>query len=390
MLRAGQILGIDKSASDRDIKRAYRTQSKKWHPDKNPDNPDASDTFRSVAEAYEALSDAESRRIYDRYGAEGLKQHQQQQQQGSGGQRHDPFDLFSRFFGGGGGGGQRQGPNMEVTLPVSLRDFYTGAQKTVEIDKQHVCDACDGTGSSDGHTQPCADCGGRGMRITKHMLAPGIFQQVQSVCDTCGGRGHIISHPCSVCGGAKVVRAPVSLTVHIEPGLPNRARLTFEGEADESPDWVAGDLVVNVVLAPPSDAADAKGGEDGANDGDSAAPPTDGTWFRRKGADLYWTEVLSLREALLGGWTRNLTHLDGHVVRLARPPGHVVQPRLVEHVHGEGMPRYRDELSAHGDLVVQYEVVLPDLVDPAMLRDLAAVFDRWRAAAPDKLDKDEL
>lgn len=341
-----------------------------------------------MAEAYEALSDAESRRIYDRYGAEGLKQHQQQQQQGGGGgQRHDPFDLFSRFFGGGGGGGQRQGPNMEVTLPVSLRDFYTGAQKTFEVDKQHVCDACDGSGSSDGHTQPCADCGGRGMRITKHMLAPGIFQQVQSVCDTCSGRGHIISRPCRVCGGAKVVRAPASFTVQIEPGLPNRAQLTFEGEADESPDWAAGSLVVKVVLDPPSDApADAKA--DGSSD---SSPPTDGTWFRRKGADLYWTEVLSLREALLGGWTRNLTHLDGHVVRLARPAGQVVQPRLVEHVRGEGMPRYRDEHAAHGDLVVQYEVVLPDLADPAMLRDLAAVFDRWRAtAAPDKPVKDEL
>ncbi|KAF8535530.1 hypothetical protein BDD12DRAFT_808476 [Trichophaea hybrida] len=375
-----KILGIDKGASDKDIKRAYRTLSKKWHPDKNPDNPSASDKFREVAEAYEALSDAESRKIYDHYGAEGLKQHQQ----GGGRQRHhDPFDLFSRFFGGGGHfqGGQRRGPNMEVTMPVSLRDFYTGASKTFQVEKQQICDHCEGSGSQDGHTETCNECGGRGMRIMKHMLAPGIFQQVQSVCDKCGGKGQIISHPCKVCKGAKVVKGEVTFTLDIEKGSPNHAQVSFENDADESPDWVAGDLAVNLVEMPPT------GEVNPDNEEEVKHGPTDGMWFRRKGPDLYWKEVLSLREALLGDWTRNLTHLDGHLVKLGKKKGEVVQPNFIERIKGEGMPIYRHD-DGYGDLVVEYQVILPDLMESGMRKELNAVFEKYRKGG-DHL-KDEL
>ncbi|KAI9675591.1 MAG: DnaJ- protein scj1 [Caeruleum heppii] len=371
-----KLLGIDKQASERDIKRAYRTLSKKYHPDKNPGDDSAKQKFVEVAEAYDALSNAETRRIYDQYGHEGLKQ----QQQGGGHQHHDPFDLFSRFFGGGGhfghASGQRRGPDMEVRVNLPLRDFYTGNEHEFSVEKQMICETCEGSGSADGEVEMCSACGGRGVTIQKHMLAPGIFQQMQSVCNQCGGKGQAVKHPCSACGGSRVVRKVATHTLHVEPGMSNGERLAYENEADESPDWVAGDLVVELQEKEPEL-------------GQADEERTDGTFFRRKGPDVFWKEVLSLREAWLGGWTRNLTHLDGHVVPLSRKPGEVVQPGTVEVRKGEGMPRKLSDDDEHqvdeadrerrfGSLHVEYAVVLPDQMDKAMVKDFGGVWDKWR------------
>ncbi|KAK7712054.1 DnaJ-related protein scj1 [Botryosphaeria dothidea] len=367
-----KLLGLDKGASDREIKKAYRTLSKKYHPDKNPDNKDAQEKFVAVAEAYEALIDPELRKIYDQYGHEGVQKHKQGG--GQGGHHHDPFDLFSRFFGGSGHfrqQGERRGPNTEVQLNLPLRDFYTGAEKTFSIEKQAVCDACEGTGSEDGEVDVCPVCQGRGMRIQKHMLAPGIFQQVQGPCDACGGKGKTVRHKCKVCGGARVVKETETHTLNVERGMPRGVRINFENEADESPDWVAGDLIVSLQERDP------QLGQDGYDDHLSKA---DGQFFRRKGKDLFWREVLGLREAWLGDWSRNITHLDGHVVRLGRKRGDVIQPGQVEVVKGEGMPIWdpeADEL-AFGELHVEYVVVLPDQMDKGMEKDFFELWDKWR------------
>ncbi|KAI4144150.1 MAG: hypothetical protein L6R39_004296, partial [Caloplaca ligustica] len=245
-----KLLGIDKSASERDIKKAYRTQSKKYHPDKNPGDETAKAKFVSIADAYDALSDPTSRRIYDQYGHEGLAQHRQQSSSG-GGAQHDPFDLFSRFFGGSGhfgrsAPGQRRGPAMEVHVSVPLRDFYTGAEHEFAVEKQQICEECEGTGSADGVVETCSVCGGAGAVVQKHMLAPGIFQQVQMACERCGGKGKQIKRPCKVCGGSRVVRKTSSYNLTVERGMPRGAKVVYENEGDESPDWVAGDLVVVV------------------------------------------------------------------------------------------------------------------------------------------------
>jgi len=278
----------------------------------------------------------------------------------------------------------RRGPNMEVKLSMPLRDFYTGAEKKFSVEKQTICLECDGSGSEDGHTEVCDLCGGRGVKVVKHMLAPGIFQQMQSMCDQCGGKGQIISHPCAVCHGSKVVRSKVELDLDVEKGIPKGARVTFENEADESPDWVAGDLVVHLDESEPT------GEVDKDNDDEVKHGPTDGAWFRRKGTELYWKEVLSLREALFGDWSRNLTHLDGHVVRLGRKKGEVVQPGFVEKVKAEGMPMWRDDHGGHGDLIVEYQVLLPDLMGSKMRKDLRAVFEKYQKLSREKLEKDEL
>lgn len=363
-----KLLGVDRKATEKELKSAYRKLSKKFHPDKNPGDDTAHAKFVELSEAYEALSDKETRKIYDQYGHEGLKQHQQ----GSGRQQHDPFDVFSRFFGGGGhfgGGQQRRGNDMEVRVSVPLRDFYSGQTHEFSVEKQHICEECDGTGSSDGHVDTCGQCGGRGIVIQKAQLAPGIFQQVQMHCDKCGGKGKTISKPCKVCGGSRVVRKVSTYTLDVMKGMSVGERVTYENEADAHPDFEAGDLIVHLdELAPVM--------------GDSDEERVDGTFFRRKGRELYWKEVLGLREAWMGDWTRNLTHLDGHVVQLSRKRGEVVQPGQVDVIEGEGMPLLPEETDntgvEFGALHVQYEVIIPDQMDKPMEKDFWAVWEKYR------------
>jgi DnaJ-related protein SCJ1 len=268
---------------------------------------------------------------------------------------------------------------MEVRLQLPLRDFYTGRDTEFTIEKQQICEDCEGTGSADGQVETCHNCGGRGMVVQKYMLAPGIFQQTNSHCDVCGGQGKIIKHKCKVCGGQKVVRKPTTLSISMDKGAEKGSRVTYENEADESPDWVAGDLHVYLMEQDPVI-------------GESEEERTDGTFFRRKDKDLFWKEVLSLREAWMGDWTRNITHLDGHVVRLSRKRGEVVQPLAVETILGEGMPIHGvmtdDGEQAHGSLLVEYTVVLPDQMDKSMEKEFWTVWDKWRKKKGIDLAKD--
>lgn len=258
---------------------------------------------------------------------------------------------------------------MEVRVSVPLRDFYNGQEHEFSIEKQQICEECEGSGSADGVVESCEGCGGRGVVVQKHMLAPGIFQQVQMQCERCGGKGKRIKHVCGVCGGGRVVKKVSSFVLRVEKGMPKGARVVYENEADESPDWEAGDLVVFVG----EKGAEFEGGGD------------DGGFFRRKGRDLFWKEVLSLREAWMGGWVRELRHLDGHVVRLGRERGEVVQPGQVEVVEGEGMPVWVAEQEQerageeeYGRLVVEYVVVLPDQVEKGMEKEFWALWEKWR------------
>ncbi|KAG8532590.1 uncharacterized protein KY384_002467 [Bacidia gigantensis] len=377
-----KLLSLDKGASDREIKKAYRTLSKKYHPDKNPGNETASQRFVEIAEAYETLTDPELRKIYDQYGHEGLAQHKS----GRGSPGNDPFDLFSRFFGGSGhfghSPGVRRGPDMEVRIQIPLKDFYTGQEHEFSLEKQQVCEECEGSGSADGTKDTCGQCGGRGVVVQKHMLAPGIFQQVQMQCDKCGGKGQVIRKPCKVCGGSRVVKKVSSHVLHVEKGVKKGSHVIYENEADESPDWEAGDLVVHVMEEEPGMKEDRE--------------RSDGAFFRRKGRDLFWKEVLSLREAWMGDWKRNLVHLDGHIVRLGRQRGEVVQPGQVEIVDGEGMPiptseqeREKAGEEEYGNLIVEYTVVLPDRIEKSMEKEFWGTFEKWRKKIGVNLD-DEL
>jgi len=349
----------------------------------NRGDPSAHEKFVQVSEAYEALSDPESRQIYDQFGHEGLKQ----RKQGNGFQHHDPFDLFSRFFGGGGHfnthPGQRRGPNIEVKVSVSLKDFYNGGTTEFTWDKQEICEHCAGTGAADKVVHTCPSCGGKGVKMVRSQFAPGMFTQVQMQCDACGGRGKTIAKRCPVCHGDRVVRKATPVTVQVERGMGDGTRVVYENEADASPDWVAGDLIVTLVEKEPE-----------LEEGARPEERVDGVFFRRRGDDLFWTEVLSLREALLGDWSRNITHLDGHVVRLGRKRGQVVQPGHVDTIPGEGMPVWHEDgdsvyhKTEYGNLYVEYVVVLPDQMESGMEKDLWAVFEKWRAKKGVNLHKD--
>ncbi|KAF4448550.1 hypothetical protein FALBO_16786, partial [Fusarium albosuccineum] len=174
-----------------------------------------------------------------------------------------------------------------------------------------------------------------------------------------------------VCQGQRVEKKPTTVQLNIQRGAARDSRLVYENEADESPDWVPGDLIVSLTEKAPSY--------------DNNPDKVDGVFFRRKGNDLYWTEVLSLREAWMGGWTRNLTHLDAHVVRLSRPRGQVVQPGHIETVVGEGMPIWHEDgdsvyhKTEFGNLYVEYTVVLPDQMEKKMEGDFWELWEKWRA-----------
>lgn len=256
---------------------------------------------------------------------------------------------------------------MEVRVTIPLRDFYNGVETEFTIEKQMICETCSGSGSQDGHKDTCGQCGGRGMVVQKLQLAPGIFQQVQSQCGACGGQGKVVRNKCKTCGGGRVVRGRDTHQLSVERGMPKGTRIQYENEADEGPDFVAGDLLVHLAEEEPRII-------------DNEAARTDGTFFRRRGKDLLWREVLSLREAWMGGWSRTITHLDGHPVKLSRKRGEAVQPETVEVIKGEGMPIWRDgegTTEEFGDLLVSYVVIIPDQMEKAMYDEFGALWDKW-------------
>lgn len=294
------------------------------------------------------------------------------------------MDLFAHFFGGGSSFGhkeQRKGPDMEIKVEIPLADFYNGRITNFKLEKQHICDECNGSGSSDGQVQMCSTCNGYGIQLKRHMVAPGLFQQIQVKCNSCKGRGKIVKHKCPVCRGQMVVRKMATFPLIIEKGTPNGKVIVYENDADESPDYDAGDLFVTLV-------------EKEAKLEENNELRVDGTFFRRKGDDLFWKEVLSLREAWLGSWTRNITHLDGHVVALSRPRGVVIQPGQIERVVGQGMPKWHENgqsvyhTTEYGDLVVEYTVVLPDQMVKGMEKDFWALWEKWLSKNGVDLQKD--
>ncbi|KAJ3012967.1 DnaJ- protein scj1 [Thoreauomyces humboldtii] len=333
-----KILGVDRSATKKDIKKAYREFSKKYHPDKNPGDKSAEGKFIECAQAYEVLSDDEKRRIYDQYGEEGLK--------GSGQQFHNPFDIFQQFggFGGGGFGGfghqhtqQQKGPEVNMDLSVTLEELYLGTSFEVEVNKQIICPTCRGSGAKhQNDVKTCTGCQGSGIKTVRQMLAPGMYTQMQTHCDQCGGRGKIVKSKCASCSGTKVRRGSHQVTVTVEAGMQDAQRIVLDQESDESPDVTPGDLIFTVRATP---------------------HPV----FTRNGDNLYMKETISLKEALLGV-DRKVKHLDGRVVNIKRSG--VTQPGFVQTIKGEGMPTHQFP-SEKGILFVEYVVIIPERLTKA-------------------------
>eukprot|EP00873_Tetraselmis_striata_P012603 jgi/Tetstr1/432867/TSEL_022216.t1 len=324
-----ELLGLQRGAGDDQIKRAYRKLALKYHPDKvkgtDAEKEEAAQKFAEIGSAYEVLSDSEKKKIYDRYGEEGLKQHAGQQQGGGGG----ASDIFSQFFGGGfgfgGGGGEedagpQKGDHVMAELEVSLKDLYVGAMFTVTRDK-NVIKPASGT----------RKCNCKNKMVTRQ-LGPGMFQQyTQQVCEDCPN--------------VKYERETEFLRIHVEPGMMHGQQINQFEEGEPLIDGEPGDLIfVLRQLRHP--------------------------FFRRDGNDLHLSHTIDLVEALTG-FRHEFKHLDGHTVVLQAVG--VTKPGQVASIPGEGMP-LMDNAHRHGDLYVTYHVAFPNSLSTAQKDAVKSAF----------------
>jgi molecular chaperone DnaJ len=228
-----EVLGVERRASEEEIKRSYRKLAVKFHPDKNPDDPQAEEKFKELGEAYDVLMDADKRAAYDRFGHAAFAQGGS----GFGGGFHDPFDIFREVFSGAGGAGgifetffggggtraedRQHGSDLRYDMQITLEEAAFGVEKEIEVRKLDTCDQCGGTGAEAGsRTVNCPVCGGRGQVISSR----GFFQ-VSQTCPRCHGVGHIIDKPCRQCDGEGRVEKPSRIKLKIPAGIASGSRL---------------------------------------------------------------------------------------------------------------------------------------------------------------------
>ncbi|XP_043718527.1 chaperone protein dnaJ A6-like [Telopea speciosissima] len=360
-----EILGVSNSASQDELKKAYRKAAIKNHPDKGGDP----EKFKELAQAYEVLSDPEKREIYDQYGEDALKEGM-----GGGGASHNPFDIFESFFGGGafGGGGssrgrrQKQGEDVVHTLKVSLEDLYNGTSKKLSLSRNILCPKCKGKGSKSGASGRCYGCQGTGMKVSTRQIGPGMIQQMQHVCPECRGSGEVISEKdrCPQCKGSKVTQEKKVLEVHVEKGMQHGQKIVFQGEADEAPDTITGDIVFMLQQK-------------------------EHPKFKRKYDDLYVEHTLSLTDALCG-FQFALTHLDGRQLLIKSNPGEIIKPGQHKAINDEGMPHHGRPFMK-GRLYIQFNVEFPDsgVLSPDQCRSLETILPPKPSSHLSEMELDE-
>ena len=242
-----EVLGVDKGAADSDIKKAYRRVAMKYHPDRNPDDPDADHKFKEATEAYDILMDREKREAYDRFGHAGVDPGMGGGGFG-GGNFSDIFgDVFGDIFGGGRGGrgGPQRGSDLRYTLDISLEDAVRGTTVEIKVPSLSTCEKCDGSGARKGSSPTtCGTCGGMG----QVRMQQGFFQ-VQQTCPTCRGRGKTITDPCTACHGQGRVEKTRKLSVKVPPGVDTGDRIRLSGEGEAGPEGgPPGDLFVQMSV----------------------------------------------------------------------------------------------------------------------------------------------
>ncbi|NQY03512.1 MAG: molecular chaperone DnaJ [Halieaceae bacterium] len=243
-----EVLGVDKNADEKEIKKAYRRVAMKYHPDRNPDDPDADEKFKEASEAYEILSDAEKRQAYNQYGHAGVDPQMGGGAGFGGGSFSDIFgDVFGDIFGGGGRGpgGPQRGADLRYTLEVSLENAVKGTTVEIRVPTLVHCETCDGSGAKPGSKPTtCGTCGGVG----QVRMQQGFFQ-VQQTCPNCHGRGTIISDPCDDCHGEGRVEKTKTLSVKVPPGVDTGDRIRLGGEGEAGADGgPSGDLFVQISV----------------------------------------------------------------------------------------------------------------------------------------------
>ncbi len=351
-----EILGIAKTASDEEIKKAYRKLAVKFHPDKNPGDHHAEEKFKELGEAYEALSDPQRRAAYDQYGHAAFDPRQRAGAGFGGGGFHDPFEIFRDVFGGGGsifenlfGGGRdpmgpQRGDDLRYDLEITLEEAARGCEKEISVSKLDKCDTCGGSGAEKGSgVKTCNTCGGRGQVL----MSRGIFSIAQ-MCPNCKGAGRIMEKPCKSCHGEGRREKKSAIKLKIPAGVDagNRLRSGGNGEAGLR-GGPTGDLYVVLHLKPHE-------------------------IFQRDGDDLLCEVPISFVQAALGAEIEVPT-LDGEAT-IKVPAG--TQSHTVFRVKGKGIKNLQGH--GHGDLHVRALVEVPshlNLEQKAKLREFAELCD---------------
>ena len=338
------ILGIEKTATEDEIKKAYRKLAVKWHPDKNPDNKEESEKkFKEISEAYQALSDPQKREIYDTYGEEGLKN---DGGMGGGGGGPSPEDIFKMFFSGGrspfSGGGDsffqgRQQSSVKktdpkvVSIPVTLKECYNGSKKKITLKIKNLCKSCDGNGGS--NMKNCSGCNGKGIKVTTRMIGPGMMQQMQSVCPTCNGSRKIPESKCTGCNGKCIDVTEKHFLLVIDPGSTDDEKKIFPNMGDELPGEERGDVVF--ILKEERDKK-----------------------FVRIGNDLIYTHELLLGDSL-GGIEVLINYIND--TKILYKEDNLIQENSYHILKNKGMP-VKEKNGQFGDLYIVYNINYPNKV----------------------------
>jgi len=336
-----EVLGVQRNATDDEIKKAYRKLAKKYHPDLNPDDSSAEQKFKEVSEAYEILSDKEKRSRYDQFGHAGVDPNF-----GAGGGAggfggfggFDMGDIFGDIFGGGFGGfggrsnarrGPKRGSDANTEVSISFEEAAFGCEKEINLYRIETCPDCSGSGAKPGtEVTTCSVCGGRGQVTTTQRTILGNMQTV-TTCSACGGKGKVAKEPCSKCAGKGRVRKNRKIKVKIPAGIDNGQTISLGGQGNAGEKGAPnGDLYVSVYVKPSQ-------------------------IFERNGFDVSYKMDISFAEAALGA-TVEVPTLDGKV-KYEIPEG--TQPGTVFRFKGKGIPYLKR--SGRGDQYVMVNITVP-------------------------------
>ena len=345
-----EILGVDRGASDSEIKKAFRRRARDLHPDVN-DSPNADEEFKELNEAYDVLSDPNKRAQYDRFGTiPGAAS-------GSAGAGYVNFeelfggfggmgDIFSSFFGGNRGGAQasRDGRDMGIGIDITLQEAATGLKREIVYDRLAPCEECDATGLGEGGSEAtCSNCNGTGSVVTVQQTFLGNMQS-RSTCSVCNGTGRVIEGSCEECDGQGRIPDRTRLSVDIPKGIQDGQQLRIGGQGEAGLRGAdAGDLIVTVRIEP---------------------DPR----FERNGADLHASIPVTMTQAALGAKLTIDGVLPGETVEVKVPNG--TQPGDAIRVKGKGMPKLRS--SSRGDLILHANVKVPKRLRSKQKRALEA------------------
>ena len=352
-----EVLGLQKGASDNDIKKAFRKMAMKYHPDKNPGDKVAGDKFKEINEAYAVLSDPEKKEKYDRFGHAGVDPNS-----GFGGGAggfggfggfEDIFDMFGGAFGGFGGGsrgrrnnGPRKGSDLQKAVTITFEEAAFGTKKEIRLNKYVKCKTCGGSGAAPGTSKKsCPKCGGTGEIRTAQRTPPGTFQSV-SPCPDCNGTGEINETPCPDCGGSGKTRDNVTISVNIPAGVDNDSVIPIKGQGEPGvnggPD---GDLYIVINVEPHK-------------------------IFERRGQDL-WLEIpITFDQAALGDDIIVPT-LEGKVSYKV-PSG--TQPDTIFRLKGKGIKSVRG--NRKGDLYVKVNLEVPTKLNSKQKKAISAMAEK--------------